>query len=230
MASERSSPTAPESGIGERRAKARARGNGRYRERREELIKAAGEEFIEKGYENTSIADIAARVGTDRATFYYYFEGKEQLFEFFEDVAAEVTEANLRAAESILSLGGTARERLKVLMTTFLESYVNNYPSIHLYVEEDLHKIGRQKEGRAPQILAQSKQIEVVFGQLFDQAVERGDFRSDVPSRIAVQGLFGMLNGTYQWLKPHGELEPRDVADLFLTIFVDGMAPRQRLS
>lgn len=43
---------------------------------RELLVKAAYDLFIENGYANTTIDEIAARAGTSRATFYLHFQGK----------------------------------------------------------------------------------------------------------------------------------------------------------
>lgn len=52
----------------------------RQREERERLILEAGEELIlEKGYHETSMDDIAARVGVSKGTVYLHFPGKEDL-------------------------------------------------------------------------------------------------------------------------------------------------------
>ena len=48
-------------------------------ERKEELIDAAEELFIVKGYENTSINDIVDKVGVAKGLFYYYFKAKDEI-------------------------------------------------------------------------------------------------------------------------------------------------------
>lgn len=45
------------------------------------IIEAAREVFVEKGFAETSMADIAARVGVNRSGLHYYFRTKERLFE-----------------------------------------------------------------------------------------------------------------------------------------------------
>jgi AcrR family transcriptional regulator len=50
------------------------------RERREQLLAAAGELFAERGYANTRIADICEQAGAAKGLFYWYFETKEALF------------------------------------------------------------------------------------------------------------------------------------------------------
>lgn len=50
------------------------------RERRVQLIEAAGELFAERGYDDTRIVDIVERAGVAKGLFYWYFENKEALF------------------------------------------------------------------------------------------------------------------------------------------------------
>jgi len=50
------------------------------RERREQLLAAAGELFAERGYQATRIADICERAGAAKGLFYWYFDTKEALF------------------------------------------------------------------------------------------------------------------------------------------------------
>ena len=50
------------------------------RERRLQLIEAAGELFADRGYDDTRIVDIVERAGVAKGLFYWYFENKEALF------------------------------------------------------------------------------------------------------------------------------------------------------
>lgn len=57
----------------------KARGSGH--ERRDEILAAARELFLEKGVENVSTRQLATRVGISQTAFYHYFETKEQLLD-----------------------------------------------------------------------------------------------------------------------------------------------------
>lgn len=48
---------------------------------KERILKAAYEQFIEKGYQGSSMRDIANRAGIKAGSIYNHFEGKEQIFE-----------------------------------------------------------------------------------------------------------------------------------------------------
>ena len=51
------------------------------KDRRAEIIEAAQKRFALNGYSPTSMDDIAKDVGINKASLYYFFEGKEQIFE-----------------------------------------------------------------------------------------------------------------------------------------------------
>jgi TetR/AcrR family transcriptional regulator, cholesterol catabolism regulator len=59
--------------ISQRRNSARRDANVGYEQRRQRLLDAAADVFKEKGLGATSVNDIAARMGSDRATVYYYY-------------------------------------------------------------------------------------------------------------------------------------------------------------
>src|SRR5689334_13494072 len=48
--------------------------------KRDQILEFAGAVFLELGYERTSMAEIAARIGGSKATLYGYFPSKEKLF------------------------------------------------------------------------------------------------------------------------------------------------------
>ena len=50
-------------------------------ERKQELIDTAERLFLEKGYEQTTVADIVREIEVAQGTFYYYFSSKEEILE-----------------------------------------------------------------------------------------------------------------------------------------------------
>ena len=50
-------------------------------ERKQELIDTAERLFLEKGYEQTTVADIVREIEVAQGTFYYYFSSKEKILE-----------------------------------------------------------------------------------------------------------------------------------------------------
>ena len=76
----------------------RADGSGTADQRREQMLRAALEVIVERGYPDTRIADVAQRAGTSPALVIYYFKTKDQL----------LTEA-IRLSEDTWYATGTSR-------------------------------------------------------------------------------------------------------------------------
>ena len=79
--------------------------------RPEELVAAALEVFVERGYEGTTLADVARRAGVTKGTIYLYFENKEALF---KAVVRETIVPVIAQGEALArSFTGSARDLLE---------------------------------------------------------------------------------------------------------------------
>jgi TetR/AcrR family transcriptional regulator, cholesterol catabolism regulator len=126
--------------INERRKLAQAEPSVEYAQKRAALLEAAARVFQAKGFDGASINDVAAESGTDRATAYYYFAGKRELF---HAVIADAVESNVAAAEQIAAGEGGAADKVRELVTALLRSYEEHYPYLFVYIQEDMAKLGR---------------------------------------------------------------------------------------
>src|SRR3954447_2162294 len=88
--------------------RARVRMTGR--ERREQLIQVGRSLFAEKGYDGTSIEEIAARADVSKPVVYEHFGGKEGLYVGVVDREMQRVLDRFTAA---LSIGGHPRELLE---------------------------------------------------------------------------------------------------------------------
>jgi AcrR family transcriptional regulator len=216
-----SNSTAAESGIGRRRTAAkRAQDNLEYQAKRRELIRAGAAVFKEKGYEATTLNDIAERVGVDRASLYYYVGGKEELLH--EAVRGGVAD-NLAEVDRILKLDESPEEKLRLIVARLLSSYEESYPAMFVYIQEDMSKVASEESDWAKEMSAQTKRFESATIKLIKQAMNEGRFRDDVSPELAANSLFGMVNWTHRWFKPGKKLSAAEITDTFWTIFFEGM-------
>jgi len=95
----------------------------KWRRRKEarpaEIIDAALDLFVEKGFNATKLDDVARKAGVSKGTVYLYFESKESLFREVvkQIIVPEVEKAENRAAEFV----GSQSELLKSLMVNWWE-------------------------------------------------------------------------------------------------------------
>ncbi len=85
--------------------------------RPEELVAAALEVFVERGYEGTKLADVARRAGVTKGTIYLYFENKEALF---KAVVHQTIVPVIAQGEALArSFTGSARDLLEQLVREY---------------------------------------------------------------------------------------------------------------
>ena len=92
-------------------------------ERRQEILDAAMKLFSEKGYEETSMADIAREVGVVQGLCYRYFDSKQKLFQ--EAMERYVEECCAAFLPVIHDRSRTIRERLGRMAAAVEASNVN---------------------------------------------------------------------------------------------------------
>ncbi|SCW40925.1 transcriptional regulator, TetR family [Rhizobium mongolense subsp. loessense] len=138
-----------------------------------QILDAAFEEFVERGYVATRVEDIADRVGVTKGTIYVYFETKEQLFEAmirhisvpFEDLLASAHE-----------LSGTCSERLEGLIAMLYDRIVENRRL------RELMRFVIAEGSRFPQVVDRHHEefidpLNAYLQSLIDEGVKHGEFR-----------------------------------------------------
>jgi AcrR family transcriptional regulator len=212
--------TAIESGIQRRRKAALAEGSKEYRRRRLELVSAAADVFRERGYADATLNDIAARVGADRASLYYYVGGKEELF---HEAVRGVVESNLKEVARIMDSDAGPDRKLRLIVNTLISSYERNYPHMYVYIQEEMRRVGVDDTEWAREMTVYTREFEASTIGLVKECIAAGIFRSDVRADLAINALYGMLQWTHRWFVPGPDLSAVEMADAFWTIFVDGM-------
>jgi AcrR family transcriptional regulator len=205
--------------ISRRRKSALSDGSAEYKVKRGEIVQMASRLFKEKGYQSTTLADIAEYAGVDRATVYYYVGSKQELFREAVQSAVEenVAEAERVSRDSALS----PREKIEHLVMWLMRSYEEHYPHIYVYLQEEMHHVENATSEWARNMVKQTRRLEGVFIQLIEKGVQQGEFRGDIPPLLLVNSLFGMLNWTHRWFKP-GKRSANEIANVFCEIFFNG--------
>lgn len=198
------------------------RGGGiAYTTRRDAVIRAGAEVFRERGYVGTSLKDVAERLGANRATLYYYFSSKGELFHAVTETAVQEI---VQTAERIAESSGTPAERLRDLIVATLTAYERHYPYLFAYIQEDMGRV------RSPELDENWAATMVGLGERYERAlisiVEDGiaDESFTCPdAAIAVYGIIGAVNWTHRWFQPSGRVPADEVGRLFSDLMLRGL-------
>ncbi len=196
-----------------------------YAKRRSAMISAAAEVFRAKGLSNTSFHDISGSIGVDRASIYYYFGSKEQLF---QAVILESVESIVSHAKATCAGPGSARQRLTEIIRFVVSSFEGTYPSLHLFVQEDMRRLedsgGDTVSAEAHRLAQLADQYMGMLEKLIEQGCSTSEFRDVQDCRVAALIIQGSINWMHRWFTPNDGLATAELSDQFITILLDGLA------
>src|SRR5580700_2816647 len=189
--------------------------------KREAVVRAAAREFNRKGYHNTSLDDIAARLEVTKPTVYYYVTSKEQLL--FQCFVAGVE--RIRAAfRDVRQLELPARERLNAVLRRYAEAVASEFGWCMVRAEEqDL------SPAMSRHIKALKSEIDHGIRRLIREGVQDGSIHPCDPKMTAF-ALAGALNWIAHWYRENQSMTGAEIADAFVTIFENGLRPRAATS
>ncbi len=214
--------TASTTTLSRRRSSARREDGPTYRARREEIVAASGRAFLAKGYRATSFRDIAAAVGVDRATLYYYFESKHDLFRAATGAAVA---RNIAEAEEIVAADLPAADKVNEILRRLLDSYTaRDYPYMFIFLQEDVNQISEDPDDPwAREMNDYSRRYERAITTIIAEGVGRGEFSLAGPPHVLTKALIGMANWTHRWYRTDGEMSAAEIAETFAHSFLHGV-------
>ena len=185
--------------------------------KRDAVIRAAAREFNRKGYHNTSLDDIAARLEVTKPTVYYYVTSKEQLL--FQCFVAGVE--RIRAAfREVRRSQAPGRERLSAVLRHYGEAVASEFGWCMVRAEEqDL------APAMSRHIKALKSEIDQGIRRLIREGVQDGSIQPCDPKMTAF-ALAGALNWIAHWYREDQSLSGAQIAAAFVTVFEAGLRPR----
>jgi AcrR family transcriptional regulator len=146
-----------------------------------ELIDAALDLFVERGFAATRIDDVATRAGVSKGTVYLYFRNKEELFK--EVVRATLVKSIAEGVDLVHTFTGSSSELLRTIMFRWWSEIGNTRSG-------DITKLIMAEAGNFPEI-AKFYSDEVVdpasrmLGAILERGIQHGEFRAlDVPMTV----------------------------------------------
>ena len=206
--------------IGKRRTSARKEARASYENRRGEISEAAIQVFHKLGYQAASLSAVATELGVDRATLYYYFSSKEQMF---DEIVRSVVEANEALARRIADSNLAPSRKLRDLIVAFMTSFTENYPLLHIYVREDLTQVTDKRSEWGAHMRKINRSIETIIVGVIEQGYESRCFRKVGPARTVARGIIGMMNWSHRWLTPDPTGSAEETGKIFAEMILGGL-------
>lgn len=177
---------------------------------RDGILDAAARRFLDQGYAETSVRDIAAEVGVKAASIYYHFESKDELLATILDEGIDRITATVREA-----LDGVATadpgERLGAAIAAHLTALFEHGP----YTAAHVGVFPAAPESVRTAGLPARDAYESIWATLVEEAAGAGVLHGGDDLGVVRLALLGAMNATLQWFDPSG---PRSLEDVAATI------------
>jgi AcrR family transcriptional regulator len=210
--------------IGSRRANARADSTSLYEARRRRLLQAAATVFRAKGFQGATLKDVAVELGGDRASIYYYFESKQELF---EAVVEDAVTSNVAAAAEIRDSKRPPIAKLRAILEALVRSYDEHYPHLFVFLQEDPARLAGASPEWVERMRDWSRDYYKIVREIIVEGLEQGSLTSTLPPSVIAQGVIGMANWTHRWYEPGGALDADQIGEGFAEIVLSGLATRR---
>lgn len=172
-----------------------------HRLKRYAVLKAASRAFAQRGYFQTSLADIAKEFNLNKATLYHYFKSKEEiLFEIHVHAIASITDD-----ESMRESAGSGRERLIDFIDRYVDMLIDDFGACLVLTD-----IKPLEKASYDQCVAGRRRIDALLRNILREGMDDGSIAAADPKTTA-SFIFGALNWICHWYHSEGEITPREL-------------------
>jgi TetR/AcrR family transcriptional regulator, cholesterol catabolism regulator len=201
---------------------------------RQEILRTAARLFQQRGYDATSMNDVAAALKLSKGGLYHHFQSKDEILFEIMNHAMEITQE--RVLNPVRSIADP-EARLRALIRLHIEVVLSprdreitvmlheNHPlplalrkRINSRKKDYIHFL----ENLMAEVQRNVQQKDVQQKDIQQKAQRKGQ-PGRVSPRAAAFALLGMINWIYQWYKPEGELQAQNLIPQFTDLIFGGI-------
>ncbi|WP_243027001.1 TetR/AcrR family transcriptional regulator [Thermus albus] len=181
---------------------------------RDRILEEAARLFTEKGYEATSVQDLAEALGLSKAALYHHFQSKEEVL---YEISQQALEGLLLEGKKALAVSDP-KEALLRFMEGHARFFEENRP-FFVTMLQGLQSLSPEKQRP---IIALRDRYEEMVRTLLQRGMEAGVFRQ-VDVALAGRAVLSLLNWMIRWFRPGGPLRAEEVARFYFELILRGL-------
>jgi AcrR family transcriptional regulator len=179
---------------------------------RGKLLQAAAHLFRRKGYERTTVRDLATAVGIQSGSIFHHFKSKEEIL---RAVMEETIIYNTALMETALAEATTLRERVLALIRCELQSIMGGTGEAMAVLVYEWRSLSEDSQAH---ILALRDRYEQRWLEVLEEARAAGYVRRD--PFILRRFLTGALSWSTTWFRPGGQMSLDALAEEALALVI----------
>jgi TetR/AcrR family transcriptional regulator, cholesterol catabolism regulator len=183
--------------------------------RKEQVIATAAQLFRQKGYEATSMRDIATALNMEAASLYHHIKSKEEILEL---ICFNMAQKFLAAIAEVNDIYFNSEEKLRKAILHHVE-----------IITEDIDKSAvflREWRSLPEKSLADFTQLRNHYEHEFTHIISHGmdeDVFEHVDTKFAVLSILSSVNWINEWYHPDGKMSPTEIAQKISDFVMGGL-------
>jgi AcrR family transcriptional regulator len=179
------------------------------------LLSVAAHSFRVKGYDATTTRELAATMGLQKASLYYYISDKAHLLYEICEVSLQHIHATVEAAIADVR---HPREQVEQVILAHVRAMLEDR-DMHATMLVELRALSGD---RRTNIIALRDKYEALVRGVIARAQDANEIRRDITAHDLTLALLNLLNWTIFWYSPDGGRTPEQLADEFRRIYLFG--------
>jgi AcrR family transcriptional regulator len=184
---------------------------------RQEILRTAARLFQQRGYDATSMNDVAAALKLSKGGLYHHFQSKDEILFEIMNHAMEITQDRVIAPVRSIA---NPEDRLRALIRLHMEVVLSPRDREITVMLHENHPLPPTLRKR---INHRKKEYVHFVETLIAEVQESRKAKSTVSPRAAAFALLGMINWIYQWYKPEGTLQAHNLIPQFTDLLLGGI-------
>ncbi len=190
--------------------------------RRDQLLEIAASLFAERGFNNTTVRDIADAAGILSGSLYHHFDSKEAMVdELLDTFQTELW----KEYDAIEASDRTPRAKLEAVVRASFDAIDHHHSEVAIFQNDAAHLMALD---RFAYLEERNEKFRTLWTGLLEAGVASGELRADLDVELVYRFLRDTVWVAVRWYRPGGDLSPADVADQYLKILLEGLTPMER--
>jgi AcrR family transcriptional regulator len=195
------------------------------------LLAVAVGVFNVRGYDGTSMEDLAKAAGITKSSIYHHVAGKEELLRL---AVTRALDGLFGVLDEPPAREGAAAARLEYVIRRTCAELIENLPYLTLLLRV------RGNTAAEREALERRRDFDHRVAELMAEAIAEGDLRADLDPRLTSRLVFGLVNSLTEWYRPqehavggsgeagrdaadHSAADHSAVADALVALVFDGV-------
>ena len=210
-------PGKDDEAAGGTRRRGRGGGSALASQRRDNLVKLAAELFAKKGYQATTVREIADEAGILSGSLYHHFDSKESIV---DEVLSSFLEDLLSSYRATVKQGGGPRQVLAGLVQAGFASLGPHRAAITV-MQNDWSFL--QRFERFGYLTQAEQEVEKIWVAQIEAGQRDGVFRDDIDAKLTYRMIRDTIWLAVRWFRPDGRLNTAGLAEHYIKVLFDGV-------